>query len=100
MKPFLLHNLRLSELVTTLKSTYPKQYEEREDAEHKSGVYNLPLPPTPPKVLDGFNAISDAFGDGGGIIMQMPMGQFVMIPMLPSPGNQYSCLIVRWKEAG
>ena len=50
------------------------------------------------KVLDGFDAIHNAFGDGGGIIMQMPMGQFVMIPMLPSTGNQYSCLIVCWED--
>ena len=71
-----------------IKQIYPKQHKERETTEKKSGVYDLPLPPTPPKCVNPFSSMQDdeIGASGGGIIMQMPTGQMVVMPLLPSTG--------------
>ena len=77
-----------TELVKKLKEIYPKQYKAREKAEEASGVFDLPLPPTPPKLVNPFSLSEDenAFGSSGGIVMQMPTGQFVVMPLTPTTG--------------
>ena len=71
-----------------IKQIYPKQHKERETTEKKSGVYDLPLPPTPPKSVNPFLSMQDdeIGASGGGIVMQMPTGQMVVMPLLPSTG--------------
>ena len=72
-----------------IKQIYPKQHKARETMEKKSGVYDLPLPPTPPKCVNPFLSMQeDEIGaTGGGIVMQMPTGQMVVMPLLPSTGR-------------
>ena len=71
-----------------IKQIYPNQHKEREKTEKKSGVYDLPLPPTPPKCVNPFLSMQDdeIGASGGGIVMQMPTGQMVVMPLLPSTG--------------
>ena len=83
-----IHFKTFTELVKKLKEIYPKQYKAREKAEEASGVFDLPLPPTPPKLVNPFSLSEDenAFGSSGGIVMQMPTGQFVVMPLTPTTG--------------
>ena len=48
----------------------------------------MPLPPTPPKMVNPFSLSGDEneFGTSGGIVMQMPTGQFVVMPLTPTTG--------------
>ena len=66
---------------------YPTQYKERERTEESSGVYDLPLPPTPPKSVNPFESMDNEFGTSGGIVMQMPSGEFIMMPLIPNTGK-------------
>ena len=77
-----------TDLVKQIKAIYPKQYKAREQTEEASGVFDLPLPPTPPKIVNPFSLSGDEneFGTSGGIVMQMPTGQFVVMPLTPTTG--------------
>ena len=75
------------ELAAQVLEIYPRQYEEREELERKSGVYDLPLPPSPPKTIDPFWSVGEDFGSLGGIVIQAATGELLMLPMIPSTGE-------------
>ena len=67
---------------------HPKKYREREKVEHSSGVYELHLTPTPPK--QPLSPFEDGLEHGGAIVMQMPSGTSIVIPMPPSSTGNFN----------
>ena len=59
----------------------------------------MPLPPTPPKMVNPFSLSGDEneFGTSGGIVMQMPTGQFVVMPLTPTTGIDLNYFIMNCK---
>ena len=90
------------DLVEQIVTIYPGQYKERENTEKASGVFDLPLPPTPPKCVNSFsidqlNDMEDGLGTA--VVMQMPSGQFVVMPMNdPSTGKHKRSLNMRYNS--